>query len=194
VLPGSEDKDPKNYLGRFEVMSIKPEPCAEGAAAELFTSQTKVDQIHKQTLSWKAAYNPEHEGLTKAESPHGLGYVFESAAERLLHTISLSTDGFEPPAEFRTSDHRQGQALCNAYEPRNQGGCGSCYAFAAASAYSARMCHATNGKFNIVASPQEMMDCSRGCNGGNVWAVFSQVLFLNLLPSARCPYVSDSFG
>lgn len=40
------------------------------------------------------------------------------------------------------------------------------YAFAAATAYSARMCGKTEEKWNIVASPQEMMDCSNGCDGG----------------------------
>jgi hypothetical protein len=68
--------------------------------------------------------------------------------------VSLSTAGFEPPKEFRTSDQRADEQECRAYDVLDQGACGACYAFAAATAYSARMCSRTDEKWNIVASPQ----------------------------------------
>ncbi|KAG8223839.1 hypothetical protein J437_LFUL007860 [Ladona fulva] len=53
---------------------------------------------------------------------------------------------------------------------RNQGNCGSCWAFAAVEVISDRMCIKSNGALNMHISPQNLMTCCRscgyGCNGG----------------------------
>ena len=60
----------------------------------------------------------------------------------------------------------------------NQGSCGSCYAWAAMTAFSYRMLIATNGRYDIFTSPQSAMSCTDcdgtpcGCGGGDsgdVW-------------------------
>lgn len=53
---------------------------------------------------------------------------------------------------------------------RNQGKCGSCWAFAATEVLSDRFCIASEGKVDVVLSPEDMLSCDyidHGCNGGN---------------------------
>ena len=75
---------------------------------------------------------------------HGLDQMPKSSVYLLYSYKSTNTDtplsGFTPPKEYRASDHRAAKTKCSAYEILDQGGCGSCYAFASATAYSARMC------------------------------------------------------
>jgi cathepsin C len=52
---------------------------------------------------------------------------------------------------------------------RNQGGCGSCYAFSSAGMNEARLRVATNNRVQLVFSPQDIVECSeysQGCAGG----------------------------
>jgi len=162
--PSDAGEDPHNYLGRFAVVSVSPDPCATGKSAVLVNTATKVASINSQQLSWKATHRTIHHGKTTADFGMGLKKPPLSAIKN--KRVKLSTSGFTPPKAFRASDQRAGDAECSAYDVLDQGSCGSCYAFAAASAFSARMCGKTDEKWNIVASPQEMMDCSNGCDGG----------------------------
>ena len=55
------------------------------------------------------------------------------------------------------------------HEIRNQGQCGSCWAFAGSEALSDRFCIASQGKISQVLSPQFMVSCDTsnwGCKGG----------------------------
>ena len=72
------------------------------------------------------------------------------------------------PAAFDARDVYPGQVPCKAFDVLDQGGCNSCYAFAAASSFSARLCRSSPTSLgNAVVSPQQLMDCSGGCAGGN---------------------------
>lgn len=55
-------------------------------------------------------------------------------------------------------------------EIRDQGSCGSCWAFGAAEALSDRFCIASNGKINVELSPDDLLTCCSycgfGCHGG----------------------------
>jgi hypothetical protein len=57
--PATQSADPENLQGRFQVLSVRPDPCATGAAAELVQTMAHVQAINKQNLAWKAAYSPE---------------------------------------------------------------------------------------------------------------------------------------
>jgi len=58
---------------------------------------------------------------------------------------------------------------------RDQQQCGSCWAFGASEAFSDRWAIATQGKVNVVLSPEDMVSCDSsdyGCGGGymeNAW-------------------------
>ena len=116
----------------------------------------------------------EHEG--KKVKDFGLGDIPLSPEERKAFYVELDVTDFTPPAAYDARDTLPGQFPCKAYNVLNQGGCGSCYAFAAATAYSARMCRFNrNTGGNIVVSPQHLMDCTNGCNGGNSMGCFGSM-------------------
>lgn len=51
---------------------------------------------------------------------------------------------------------------------RNQGSCGSCYAFASMAMNEARLRIQTNNSIQTILSPQDIIECSeyaQGCNG-----------------------------
>jgi len=52
---------------------------------------------------------------------------------------------------------------------RDQGQCGSCWAFGSTEAFSDRFCIASSGKINVVLSPEDLVSCDTtdyGCSGG----------------------------
>ncbi|CAH1404904.1 unnamed protein product [Nezara viridula] len=81
------------------------------------------------------------------------------------------------PEEF---DSRQKWPNCPTIRSiPNQGKCGCCWAVAAASAMSDRLCIATNGNFTLPLSAEELMtcckECGKGCHGGvhyKAWQYF----------------------
>jgi cathepsin B len=90
--------------------------------------------------------------------------------------ISLSSA--TAPAAYDARDTYQGQTACKAFDVLDQGGCGACYAFAAASAFSARMCRAFPGSLgNVVVSPQQLVDCTTGCAGGNEFVALQSLVY-----------------
>lgn len=66
-------------------------------------------------------------------------------------------------------DPEKGGANCSTIRTvENQGGCGSCWAFGSSEAFSDRTCIASQGKIDVIMSPQEPTSCV-GCmvkNGG----------------------------
>lgn len=74
----------------------------------------------------------------------------------------------EIPEHF---DAREKWPYCDSISTiRDQGTCGSCWAVAAASVMSDRLCIHSNGMYNIELAAEDLMgcckDCGRGCNGG----------------------------
>jgi hypothetical protein len=107
----------------------------------------------------------------------GLGDVPLSPAERKALYVELDVTGFTPPPAYDARDTSPGEYPCKAFSALNQGGCGSCYAFAAATAYSARLCRFNrNAGGNVVVSPQQLMDCTNGCDGGNSMSCFGSMI------------------
>ena len=75
------------------------------------------------------------------------------------------------------------------HEIRNQGNCGSCWAFSVSSVVSDRCC--LNGKDYGWLAPQELVSCDRsnsGCNGGDRTAATRYVEKNGLVPEKCFPY------
>ena len=94
----------------------------------------------------------------------------------MKQTKGLKYDMADVPKEF---DARK-QWPEFIHKIRDQGQCGSCYAFGASGAFSDRLAIASKGTVNHVLSPQKIVswdNFSMGCDGGYlllVWAYFIQ--------------------
>lgn len=189
IDPSDAAQDPDNLEGRFAVVDIVPAPCDSAVGAQLAVSADTVTAINKQGLPWTAKLHEGNEG--RRLDSFGLGFKPLPDEEMEAYKTTLAVTGFTPPSDYDARDIYQDQTPCQAYKVLNQGPCGSCYAFASAVAYSARLCRFNPGSIgNIVASPQEMMDCTNGCDGGNPIAVFNSLLQSPAVESWCDPYVA----
>lgn len=76
-------------------------------------------------------------------------------------------------------------------EIRDQGNCGSCWAFAASEVLSERFCIASNNQINIVLSPQDLVSCDsndRGCGGGFVKKSWDYIKKTGIVSEECLPY------
>ncbi len=80
---------------------------------------------------------------------------------------------------------------------KNQGSCGSCWAFGAVGAFADRMCIQSEGAFNATLSEQHMVSCDYvglGCSGGWPLSAFGYLSIFGV-PSDECqPYHSGETG
>jgi len=78
---------------------------------------------------------------------------------------------------------------------RDQGNCGSCWAFSSSEAMSDRMCIATQGKVNEVLSPQDLVSCDTGdygCEGGYMDVMWEYIANHGIVSEKCFPYKSYS--
>lgn len=102
----------------------------------------------------------------------------EDIKARLGTIIQPPVEGIPSPAVYNdviptAFDSRTKWPNC-VHAIRDQAKCGSCWAFGATEALSDRFCIASDGKVDVVLSPQDLVSCDwwdRGCNGGIIsWA------------------------
>uniref|UniRef100_H2ZLT0 Dipeptidyl peptidase 1 n=1 Tax=Ciona savignyi TaxID=51511 RepID=H2ZLT0_CIOSA len=124
-------------------------------------------ELNKQQRSWVADSYPELESMTYEQvlsrSGHGNGPIVRSKLPRKLKFSSV-VKTFPESFDWRNVN---GQNFVSPV--RNQGSCGSCYAFASMAMLEARIRIATNNTQTPVFSPQEVVSCSQyaqGCAGG----------------------------
>eukprot|EP01132_Coremiostelium_polycephalum_P002423 gene2423-2992_t len=151
----------------------------------------RINSIPK--LSWKAKKHNKFSKMTIGQvmSLLGTDKPFGTPEDVPLF-VSLHSKNI--PDSF---DSRTAFPGC-VHEIRDQGQCGSCWAFAASEVLSDRFCIATNGKVNVTLSPQSLVSCdtrmNQGCNGGYPDAAW-QYLEETGIPVDSCvPYVSGSTG
>ena len=147
------------------------------------------DEVNQQNLGWTSQLKAEHEGMRVKD--FGMGDVPLSEEERKAFYVELDTTDFTPPTAYDARDIYAGQVPCKAFNVLDQGPCGACYAFAAASAFSARMCRFNpSSRGNIVVSPQQLMDCTNGCDGGNSLTVYQSLISTPDVETWCDPYTS----
>jgi len=93
-------------------------------------------------------------------------------------------------AEFDSRE--QWGDICS-FTIKDQGACGSCWAFGAVESFENRVCIKSGGKFNEVLSEQHMVSCDfvgMGCSGG--WPISAfEFLAITGVPTEACqPYTS----
>jgi cathepsin B len=80
---------------------------------------------------------------------------------------------------------------------RNQGNCGSCWAYSGTSTLADRVCVATKGKSkNILMSPQELVSCSNngGCAGGYATKFWEYANATGVVSESCLSYKSNNKG
>jgi len=97
----------------------------------------------------------------------------ELVGDTIDHVKELSKMDIDLPKNF---DAREKWPFCESiHRVPNQGGCGSCYAVAATSVISDRICIKSKGKNQPFISSQDLISCCKDCGGchGTVWALLS---------------------
>ncbi|XP_057296044.1 dipeptidyl peptidase 1-like [Hydractinia symbiolongicarpus] len=134
--------------------------------------QDLVDQINHQQTSWKAGVYKEFENATLYDMLRRVGG--SSNLPRIKPskiTPDMEKMASDLPEQFDWRNTKGGDFVSPV---RNQGQCGSCYAFASMAVLEASVRIGTNNAKQPVFSPQNIVACSnysQGCSGGFAYLV-----------------------
>ncbi|XP_074034294.1 cathepsin B-like isoform X1 [Leptinotarsa decemlineata] len=125
-----------------------------------------IESINRAQSTWTAGRNFE-ENISMSHIK-GLMGVLPNHKNFLPPIMKHNLEGVEIPTEF---DSRQEWSHCpTIQEIRDQGSCGSCWAFGAVEAMSDRVCIHSEGSVNFHFSADDLVSCcwtcGMGCNGG----------------------------
>ncbi|KAK7487324.1 hypothetical protein BaRGS_00021413 [Batillaria attramentaria] len=142
----------------------------------------EIAYINSKQSSWKAGRNFHPSYAEDVKRLMGVDY--EASLAYTLKTMPLKKDwkGLTMKDLPDNFDAREKWTNCPSLkEVRDQGNCGSCWAFGAVEAMSDRICIASNGANNAHLSAEDVMTCCRtcgnGCNGGfpaGAWSYFDR--------------------
>nr|WBW70097.1 venom protein [Lampona murina] len=127
-------------------------------------SQKMIDYINYGNTTWKAGKNFEGVSLKYIKGLMGV--------HKDNHKYGLPPIWHEVPLGLPESfDSRKKWSYCpSVREIRDQGSCGSCWAFGAVEAMSDRHCIHSKGKVKVELSPDDLVACCNtcgdGCDGG----------------------------
>ncbi|KAM3178597.1 hypothetical protein ACTXT7_002224 [Hymenolepis weldensis] len=135
-------------------------------------SQEIIDYVNKINTTWKAASSRRFTLVSQIRQQ--LGALPDPMGRRLPRLMTLSEENYKDlPASF---DPRKKWPNCKTlFEIRDQGSCGSCWAFGAAEAMSDRLCIHNEGMRSgrdpsVHLSADDLLsccsECGMGCNGG----------------------------
>ncbi|XP_071955774.1 cathepsin B-like [Antedon mediterranea] len=128
-------------------------------------SQDMVNYINYINTTWKAGHNKNFEGMTIKQIKGMMGALPVPESMKLPRKSVIVGD---LPENF---DSRTKWSNCPTIkEVRDQGSCGSCWAFGAVESMSDRYCIHSGGKVNFHISAEDLTtccsSCGAGCNGG----------------------------
>ncbi|XP_072545980.1 cathepsin B-like [Salminus brasiliensis] len=126
-------------------------------------SDELVNYINKANTTWRAGHNFHNADYSYVKQLCGSMLK----GPKLPFLVQYAGD-FMLPKNF---DAREQWPHCPTLkEIRDQGSCGSCWAFGAAEAISDRICIHSNGKLSVEISSEDLLtccySCGMGCNGG----------------------------
>lgn len=134
-------------------------------------TQSTINHINSIQTSWRAGENFAPD--TDMDQIKRLMGVLPQKNKRLpvlSHEKLITSNGFSIPESF---DSRSNWPNCPTIkEVRDQGSCGSCWAFGAVEAMSDRICIHSTGNQNAHISAEDLVSCcgtftcGMGCNGG----------------------------
>ncbi|XP_037068459.1 LOW QUALITY PROTEIN: dipeptidyl peptidase 1-like [Pollicipes pollicipes] len=160
-----------------KLMQVEPAPASHQMVREASdtvmhrNSQDRVDFINIGDFGWTAAAYPEHEQFTRLDMQRRSGGHLSRVygVTRLRSSPSRLLERALRERLPRAWDWRDVRGVNYVSPIRNQGTCGSCYAFASMAALESRVRILTNNTMQPVFSPQDIVSCSQysqGCAGG----------------------------
>jgi len=164
------------FSGRKAMSDIVEEPkihwsrdveLAQRANMMYAQSEAVVAAINSQQSSWLATRYPQMEGLTQADVLNMKGGPKSRLHFRpkALQKKPAREESFLP----RSFDWRNVDGVNYVSPVRNQGACGSCYAFSSMGMLESRVRILTANSRQFTFSPQDIVSCSslaQGCSGG----------------------------
>ncbi|CAK9294025.1 unnamed protein product [Gordionus sp. m RMFG-2023] len=138
-----------------------------------------VDYINNLNTTWKASTIPNFQSWDYDLIKKLMGVNLNATTSKLfnMEVQYHDQDKIQLPDEF---DSRIQWPDCpTLHEVRDQGACGSCWAFGAVEAMSDRICISSNGAVNAHISAEDLLtccdNCGFGCDGGQpqlAWAYY----------------------
>ncbi|XP_030386669.1 cathepsin B [Scaptodrosophila lebanonensis] len=161
----------KNFLPTVALVAAVA--LATVAADPHFLSDEFIELVNSKSTTWKAdrqfdSRSEEHIRRLMGVHPDAPKFTLPDKREVLGLDDLVGGDGPDLPVEF---DSRKAWPNCPTIgEIRDQGSCGSCWAFGAVEAMSDRVCIHSNGSVNFHFSADDLVSCCHtcgfGCNGG----------------------------
>jgi len=158
-----------------------------------------VDGINAANVSWKAKVAVRWENLSLSE------------IKAQLNSYSMPVNYSDPPPTLPPLDEELVAALPAVFNGldawpsgcvhpiRDQGNCGSCWAFSVSETLSDRGCIVTNMQENVVLSPEALVACdymawagANGCAGGYLVPAWSYCEYTGEVTDDCFPYVSGN--
>ncbi|XP_047484633.1 cathepsin B-like [Penaeus chinensis] len=136
-------------------------------ASSHFLSDKFIKQLQSEDSTWEAGRN-FNKHLSIKYFRRLMGVHPDSKFHMPKYEVHQIPENFEMPKEF---DSRAAWPMCPTIgEIRDQGSCGSCWAFGAVEVMSDRQCIHSKGKSNFHYSSENLVSCCHlcgfGCNGG----------------------------
>ena len=155
-----------NYEG-----SVKSHPVIEFDLSRKYVpNKAYINEINAKQGLWRATHYPEHSQMTLGDRFRRAGGVPKYGRPHFPSTAPVS-DEIQKAADLLPDsfDWRDVNGVNYVSPIRNQGQCGSCYAFGSMAMLEARLRIRTNNSMQVVLSPQDVVGCSeysQGCDGG----------------------------
>jgi len=128
-----------------------------------------IQNINNMQSDWKAAHYHQFTGLSTEDIVRmagGKNSRIPGMPRAVQASSELKSSAAGLPAEW---DWRSVGGVNYVSDVRNQGGCGSCFAFSAVGMNEARFRIVSNNTYKPTFSPQDIVECSeysQGCEGG----------------------------
>jgi cathepsin C len=129
-----------------------------------------VNTINNRTQLWEAIHYPEMEGMTLRGRLRRAGGI-PKFGQFMFPDVSIASPETKQRVKSLplTMDWREVEGKSYVTPIRNQGQCGSCYAFGSTAMLESRTMIMSKGAVKKVFSPQDVVGCSeysQGCDGG----------------------------
>eukprot|EP01130_Rhizamoeba_saxonica_P009049 TRINITY_DN3673_c0_g1_i1.p1 TRINITY_DN3673_c0_g1~~TRINITY_DN3673_c0_g1_i1.p1 ORF type:complete len:308 (+),score=58.16 TRINITY_DN3673_c0_g1_i1:30-953(+) len=159
------------------------------------TTIKTVNRINNEpTNTWTATIYPQFEDMSRVEKEQMMGFKKDQQLRDSVHIDDyiLVGDVNAFPASF---DARKQWGAC-VHPVRDQGQCGSCWAFGCTESLSDRFCISTNKTIDHVLSVEELVSCNlwglEGCSGGDPVTAWIYVSEYGLPTDSCFPYTAGS--